>query len=107
MITLNIEHPITDYDTWKAAFDRFADARAQAGVRGHHVRRPVDDPAYVVVDLTFDSTDAAERFLGFLTTKVWPVPANAPALIGTPVTRILSTDEVRFPPVDPAQAPVA
>ena len=28
--TLHIEHEITDYPTWKAAFDRFADARTQA-----------------------------------------------------------------------------
>jgi hypothetical protein len=27
MATLRIEHPITDFETWKAAFDRFAEAR--------------------------------------------------------------------------------
>lgn len=54
MPTLHIEHPITDFDTWKSAFDRFAPARESAGVRHHRVQRPVDDPAYIVVNLDFD-----------------------------------------------------
>ena len=33
MATLHIEHPITDFDTWNAAFARFADARRRAGVQ--------------------------------------------------------------------------
>jgi hypothetical protein len=32
MYTLTIEHAITDFSTWKTAFDLFSDARAQAGV---------------------------------------------------------------------------
>jgi hypothetical protein len=32
MFTLSIEHRITDFPTWKTAFDRFAEARDQAGV---------------------------------------------------------------------------
>ena len=45
MATLHIEHPITDFGTWHAAFARFADARSRAGVREQRVLRPVDDPA--------------------------------------------------------------
>ena len=89
MATLHIEHRITDFETWKAAFDRFADARRAAGVRGHRVQRPVDDPAYVVVDLEFDSVGEARAFLEFLEANVWAVPANAPALAGSPETMIL------------------
>ena len=89
MATLHIEHRITDFDTWSTAFTRFADARRNAGVRGHRVQRPVDDPAYVVIDFDFDTTDEAAAFLGFLSTKVWAVPENAPALAGTPETMIL------------------
>jgi hypothetical protein len=37
MRTLHIEHPITDLDTWVAAFNRFADARRDAGVRAERV----------------------------------------------------------------------
>ncbi|MGW0734825.1 hypothetical protein [Streptomyces sp. NPDC002851] len=93
MSTLHIEHPITDFAVWKSAFDRFAPMRKEAGVRRHRIQRPVDDQAYVVVDLDFDAADQAERFLDVLRTRVWSSPANAPALAGTPRTRILETVE--------------
>lgn len=93
MSTLHIEHPITDFAVWKTAFDRFAPAREEAGVLRHRVQRPVDDPAYVVVDLDFGTAEQAERFLGFLRTRVWSSPGNAPALVGEPRTRILETAE--------------
>jgi hypothetical protein len=89
MPTLLIEHPITDFDTWNTAFGRFAAARHQAGVRSQRVRRPIDDPHYVVVELDFDTAPQAEAFLAFLTTTVWADRTNAPALAGEPVTRIL------------------
>lgn len=89
MPTLHIEHPITDFDTWNNAFNRFADARRQAGVRGQRVQRPVDDPNYVVIDLDFDTTEAAEAFRQFLTTTIWATKENSPALAGTPKTAIL------------------
>lgn len=89
MATLHIEHPITDFDLWKTAFDRFAEARRRAGVRGHRIQRPADDPRYVVIDLDFDTPGEAERFLDFLRTQVWSSPNSAPALAGLPQTRIL------------------
>lgn len=100
MATLHIEHPITDFATWKTAFDHFASARKSAGVRRHRVQRPVDDPGYVVIDLDFDDVADAERFLGFLRTTVWSSPGNAPALSGAPRTRILETAE-EGPVLDP------
>jgi hypothetical protein len=87
--TLHIEHPITDFETWRTAFDRFADARRAAGVLAHRVRRPVDDPCFVVVELDFATTDQARSFLDFLTTEVWARPERAPALAGAPRTTIL------------------
>ena len=89
MATLHIEHAITDFETWHAAFARFAEVRRQAGVRHHRIQRPVDDPAYVVVDLDFDTVEEAESFLGFLHANVWTSSENAPALAGKPQTRIL------------------
>jgi hypothetical protein len=91
MPTLHIEHEITDLPTWKAAFDQFATAREQAGVRGHRIQQPIDDPRSVVIDLDFDTTDQAQRFLHFLQTTVWASPQNAPALVGAPRTKILQT----------------
>ena len=89
MATLHIEHSITDFGIWKAAFDRFAEARVKSGVRSYRILRPVDDPHYVVVDLDFETVGEAQRFLGFLQTNVWSSTQNAPALGGTPQTRIL------------------
>jgi hypothetical protein len=88
MTTLHIRHGVTDFDTWASAFSTFADARRDGGVRDARVRRPVDDPAYVVIDLDFDTREAAEAFRGFLVTKVW-VPEVSPALVGTPETMVL------------------
>jgi hypothetical protein len=89
MATLHIQHPITDFATWESAFNRFADARRQAGVRAQRVQRPVDNRQFVVIDLDFDSADAARSFLGFLTARVWGNPESSPALAGTPQTMIL------------------
>lgn len=91
MITLQIEHPITDLGTWQAAFDRFAEARRNAGVRGERVQRPIDDPTTIVVDLAFDEVAAAEKFREFLRQTVWSTSENSPALAGGPRTRILET----------------
>ena len=89
MAVLHIEHAISDYATWKTAFDGFADARQRAGVRGHQIRRPVDNDRFVVIDLDFDTREGAERFLTFLTEQVWAAPDAAPALRGTPQARVL------------------
>jgi hypothetical protein len=89
MATLHIEHRISDYTVWRSAFDRFADIRQQAGVRGHRVLRPVDDPTSIVVELDFDTPAEAEAFRTFLQEKVWPSPDRAPALVGAARTSIL------------------
>jgi hypothetical protein len=89
MTTLRIEHAITDYQLWKKAFDRFAAARENAGVRGTAIRRPVDDPNYLMLDLEFDSAEVARAFAAFLAEHVWSSPASSPGLAGAPHTRIL------------------
>jgi hypothetical protein len=89
MTTLHIEHPISDFPTWHAAFQRFQDARTRAGVLHHRIYQPVDDPRYVVVDLDFATPTEAKAMLAFLTTQVWSSPTSAPALAGEPTTRIL------------------
>jgi hypothetical protein len=92
MATLQIEHPITDYDTWRVAFDRLADARRNAGVVGGRIARPVDDPHYIVLALDFDTAERATAFLRFLETQVWPSAAQAPALAGQRRTAILEPE---------------
>lgn len=89
MTTLRIEHAIHDYDQWAAAFTSYEPARANAGVRSYTIRRPVDDAKYLMLDLEFDTADAARTFDQFLEEKVWSSPASAPALAGIPRTRVL------------------
>ena len=94
MITLHIEHGIKDFETWKAAFDRDPAGREKSGVRSYRVARPVDDSAYIMVDLDFDSVAHAERFLDGMRV-VWQSPQAAPALKGSPEIRIAELVESR------------
>ena len=89
MVTLHIEHPITDYRTWRAAFDGFAQRRTAAGVRAARIAQPVDDQHYIVIDLDFATIEEAATFLAFLQNTVWASAASAPALAGVPRTSIL------------------
>ena len=93
MFTLRIEHGIRDFDTWKAAFDRDPIGRERSGVRGYRVFRPVDDPHYVLIDLDFASVGEAEAVLAALHRDVWRSATAAPALVGSPQTRIVEVVE--------------
>jgi hypothetical protein len=92
---LQIEHPVSDFDTWKGAFDGFADFRQQSGVRRYRVLRPTDDQNYVIIELEFDSSSEAEAFLAALRRNVWSSREAAPALRGEPQTRIVEAVEVK------------
>jgi hypothetical protein len=89
MATLHIEHAITDFPTWKAAFDRFAAKRAEAGVTAHRISLLHDDPAYLVLQLDFPTAAQAEAFKDFLEARVWSTPVNSPGLAATPRARVL------------------
>jgi hypothetical protein len=89
MATLHIEHPITEFGVWSAAYDRFADRRRASGVTHERVSRPVGDERYVIIDLDFAENGQAESFLGFLETQIWSSAQNSPALAGKPRTAIL------------------
>ena len=63
MLTVQIEHPIRDYQAWKAAFDRDPAQRHASGVRRYRISRPLGDDLYVIIELDFDERDAAEKFV--------------------------------------------
>lgn len=90
MVTLHIEHPITDLNTWLGAFVRFEEPRKKAGVRAQRVSQPVDDDNYIYVELDFDTVEEAEGFKRFLETTVWANADASPALDGTPKARVLT-----------------
>jgi hypothetical protein len=89
MPTLHIEHPISDLDTWLGAFNRFADARRDAGVTAQRICQPVDDDEYIVVQLDFRTVEAAQEFKNFLEAVVWQSKELSPGLAGTPQARVL------------------
>ena len=92
MPVLQIEHPVRDFETWKAAFDSDPARREAGGVRRYQVYRPLDDPNYIAVDLEFDSRDEAAAFkLGL--EGLWRSPQAAAALGGTPRARIVDIVE--------------
>ena len=90
MPILHIEHEISDLATWLDAFKRFAPAREQAGVQQAEVFQPPDDPHYIVVNLRFESVEAASNFRTFLRDVVWKSPEASPALVGAPIARVLT-----------------
>ncbi|MEB3984058.1 hypothetical protein OQ968_22680 [Mycobacterium sp. 663a-19] len=89
MANLHIEHAITDLDTWLRTFNAFADARRRGGVLEERIWQPVGDPGYIVIDLTFESVNAAEDFHSFLLERVWSCSESAPALVGRPRAVVL------------------
>ena len=92
MTILHIEHPISNFDTWKKAFDSDPVGRERSGVRSYEVLRPIDDPNYVMIDLEFDNVKTTEDFLTSMR-EVWQSAAAAPALAGSPQTRIVEVVE--------------
>ena len=54
-----LEHPISDYASWKGAFDRDPIDREGSGVRAYRILRPIDRPDYIAVDLEFDDRPTA------------------------------------------------
>ena len=86
MTSLHITHTVNDFDEWLATFTSFADFRAQGGVKSTTVRRGIDDPNRVAIDLEFATPDEARSFLGHLETEIWP---NSPHFIGVPTTHLL------------------
>ena len=60
MITLRIEHKISNYEGWKKTFDSDPINRKQSGVRRYRIYRPLDDTNFVIIDLDFDSLEKAQ-----------------------------------------------
>jgi hypothetical protein len=92
MTVLRIEHPVSDFAAWKRTFDSFAERRQSGGVRHYQVLRLADDPNFVLIDLAFDSREAAEAFLTFLR-GIWQSATAGQVLRGAPQARIAEVAE--------------
>jgi hypothetical protein len=93
MPILRIEHPVSDFDAWKAVLDSDPLGRKQLGVRSYQVFRLVDDPNYVLVDLKFDTRGEAETLLATLT-EMWR-SVETEGLIGSQRAQIVEVVEER------------
>jgi hypothetical protein len=89
---VQLEHPVRDFGTWKATFDRDPVDRKGSGVRSYQVYRPTDDPNFVAVDLEFDSLGDAEAFKVALE-ELWRSPQAMAALSGAPRVRVVDMVE--------------
>lgn len=92
MLTVQIEHPIRDFKSWRAAFDSDPVGRKQAGVRRYRILRPVDEPNRVIINLDFDSASEAEAFVAAMR-KVWNRVEGT--IIMSPTARILESIETK------------
>lgn len=54
---------VTDYPSWRRAFEENADAREEAGSRGGHIFRREDDSSEIVVFLAWEDLGAARDYL--------------------------------------------
>jgi hypothetical protein len=90
MPIVHIEHPVLDYEKWKAAFDSDPSGRAKAGVRRYRIVRAADDPNLVMIDLELDTLPQAERMLGSLQ-RLWGRVEGS--LISSPKGRIFQVVE--------------
>ncbi len=70
MILLHIEHSVSSFDAWKAAFDGYEELRQKTHVRCYRILRPIDNPNYAVINLEFDRPGDAETLLSEVQ-KVW------------------------------------
>jgi hypothetical protein len=92
MSVLRIEHPVSDYDRWKEAFDADPVGRKRAGVRRYRIMRRIEDPNYVVIDLEFDTLAEAGSLLGAMRT-VWDRVAGV--VMSDPRAEVVEVVETR------------
>ena len=62
MAYLIIRHKVTDYATWKTAFDGHSAARAAGGSRGGQLYRNASNPNEMIAVFEWDSLDNARQF---------------------------------------------
>ena len=80
MVTVHIENEVVDFDSWKAAFDKFERFRRDHGVQRYRVSRVVGDENRVVIDLDFEDIEDAKAFRVGLE-KIWSTPQSSRELV--------------------------
>ena len=76
MAILRIQHSVPSFEGWKRAFDADPMDRKGSGVRSYRVYRVSSDPGLVMIDLEFDTVEAATIMLDRLR-GLWAGPGGA------------------------------
>ena len=63
MIRVFVRHPVSDFATWRAAYDAFDAERQGMGVQGHAVFQAAENANDVTLWHDFETTDVAQAFL--------------------------------------------
>ena len=64
MATMIVTHRVSDFDSWKKAYESHSGARANAGFTGASIHRDHLDPNLITVVLKNPSLEAAKTFAG-------------------------------------------
>ena len=62
MTTMFVRHTVTDYKTWRKAYDDFAPFQRANGVMAHAVYQAADNPNDITVTHDFTTMEAARAF---------------------------------------------
>jgi quinol monooxygenase YgiN len=60
--TMFVKHRVSDYKTWKPAYDELGEVRKQNGVTGASVHRDPSDPNVIIVTHQFRDLKTATSF---------------------------------------------
>ena len=92
MIVLQIEHAVPNFEGWKQAFDSDPVGRERSGVRRYRILRPIDDPNFAIIELEFDTVEAAQGLLAAMQV-VWGRVQGS--IIDAPHSRIVEQVEAK------------
>jgi hypothetical protein len=100
MVTLRIHHPVPDFTRWKRAFDADPVDRRALGVIRYAIRRSVNNPKLVMIDLELRTTREAEVLLTKMR-RLWE--GSGSSVMSSPEFWIIETVET-VELVEPATA---
>jgi len=63
MTTMFVRHKVSNYETWRKAYDDFASVQKAKGVTGQAVYQATDDPNDITATHDFVSVAAAQEFV--------------------------------------------
>lgn len=92
MVTLQIEHPVRDFASWKTAFDTYNAFRAESRVHRYQICRLIDDPNHVIINLDFAHVSEADTFLATMR-QLWDRVEGK--LIDRPQARMIEVLEAK------------